>query len=66
MEQVAGERETEQQVRGRIETEFDLTVLRDASAGLRKNCGVIFFRKRPRIYWMIITVRERIKALSLQ
>lgn len=39
MEQVAGERETEQQVRGRIETEFDLTVLRDASADYEKIVG---------------------------
>ncbi|MDE7321645.1 MAG: hypothetical protein K2N73_02755 [Lachnospiraceae bacterium] len=37
MEQVIGEREAEQEIRGRIETEFDVTVLRDASVQITKN-----------------------------
>ena len=47
MEQVAGERETEQQVRGRIETEFDLTVLRDASARITKKLWGDIFPETP-------------------
>ncbi len=47
MEQIAGERETEQQVRGRIETEFDLTVLRDASARITKKLWGDIFPETP-------------------
>ncbi len=51
MEQVVGERETEQQVRGRIETEFDVTVLRDASVQITKKLWNDIFPETPAHFW---------------
>lgn len=47
MEQVVGERETEQQVRGRIETEFDVKVLCDASVQIMKKLWSDIFPQTP-------------------